>query len=113
MKKIIAFIAFFLLYSCTSNTYQEIELETNSPTYENNIKPILVSNCVSCHNPTGISSFLLLTNLDQVKTAIQSNDLIYRIETATGSESMPLNGPKLSASRIELIKLWAVNGFPN
>jgi hypothetical protein len=113
MKKIALLFFVTLLISCDSKTYEEISSETKNPTFEKDIKPIINSNCVTCHNPNGISSFLPLTSFEGVKAAVQSNDLIFRIETATGEQSMPLNGPKLSKNSIELIKLWSQNGFKN
>ncbi len=103
------------LVSCESNTYSEIEGDTviTNPTYQKNIKPIIDANCITCHNNgTGIGGFPLLTYED-VRLATESGNLIFRIETATGEQSMPFNAQKLSQSKINLIKLWATNGFPN
>jgi hypothetical protein len=119
MKFISNYIATFIIVliftSCESNTYSEIEGETivTNPTYQKDIKPIIDSNCISCHNDgTGIGGFPLL-NYDDVRFATESGNLIFRIDTATGEQSMPLNGPKLSQSKIDLIKLWKANNYPN
>lgn len=119
MKFISNCIAIFIiaaaLTSCESNTYSEIEGKSvvSNPTYQKDIKPIIDSNCISCHNDgTGIGGFPLL-NYDDVRFATESGNLIFRIDTAIGEQSMPLNGPKLSQSKIDLIKLWKANNYPN
>jgi hypothetical protein len=112
---IATFIVLLVFTSCESNTYSEIEgnkVITN-PTYQKDIKPIIDATCISCHNNgTGIGGFSLLT-YEEVKDSSESGSLIFRIESATGTLSMPLNGPKLSQSKIDLIKLWKANNYPN
>ncbi|MCZ8197156.1 MAG: hypothetical protein O9267_06095 [Flavobacterium sp.] len=119
MKFISNYIATFIIVliftSCESNTYSEIEGETivTNPTYQKDIKPIIDSNCISCHdNGSGIGGFPLLT-YDDVRLSTESGNLIFRIESATGELSMPRNATKLSPSKINLIKLWAANNYPN
>lgn len=119
MKFLYSFITILIitmiLNSCESNTYSEIEKQTvnTNPTYQKDIKPIIESSCIDCHNNgSGIGGFSLL-NYEDVKDVTDSGNLIFRIETATGIKSMPLNGPKLSKSNIDLIKLWKANRYPN
>lgn len=119
MKSISNYITVLLIVlifaSCESNTYSEIEGDTvvTNPTYQKDIKPIIDAACISCHNNgTGIGGFPLLTYED-VRATTEFGNLIFRIDTATGEQSMPLNGPKLSQSKIELIKLWKANNYPN
>ncbi len=119
MKKYLSLIILMALFSCESNTYQEIEakaaLPTNAalPTYQNDIKPIIEANCTSCHFQNSTLAPFSLTDYQSVRLSTEFGTLIYRIETATGSESMPLNMPKLSQSKIEIIKLWAAQGYKN
>ena len=112
---IATFIVVLVFTSCESNTYSEIEGEAivTNPTYQKDIKPIIDASCVRCHdNGSGIGGFPLLTYND-VRETTEFGNLIFRIDTATGEQSMPLNGPKLSQSKIDLIKLWAANNYPN
>jgi mono/diheme cytochrome c family protein len=116
MKKYTKFctlLVFALYISCESNTYQEIEAKTANPTYLKDIKPIIDANCIVCHyQNSGLAPFSL-TNYQAVRNTTELGQLIYRIESATGAESMPLNGQKLSKTQIELIKLWKTQGYKN
>jgi hypothetical protein len=113
MKKFISLLMVIAMFSCESNTYQEIEPKVALPTYQNEIRPIIEANCTSCHYQNSLLAPFSLTDYQSVKLSAEFGTLIYRIETATGQESMPLGLPKLSQSQIELIKLWAAQGFKN
>lgn len=114
MKKYIYLLIFVGFASCESNTYQEIEAKaTTSPTYLKDIQSIINANCISCHyQNSGLAPFSL-TNYQSVRNTTELGELIFRIETATGSAAMPLGGQKLSQSQIALIKLWASQGYKN
>jgi uncharacterized membrane protein len=117
MKFISNYIATFIIVliftSCESNTYSEIEQVTTNPTYQKNIKPIIDANCIACHSENSPVGQFSLSTYEDVKAITEFGSLIYRIEEATGAESMPFNAPKLSQSKIDLIKLWKANNYPN
>jgi hypothetical protein len=104
---LIALCAVFIV-SCESNTYNEISTQTVNPTYNANIKPIVTTNCTSCH--FGANQFPNLETYNAVKNACLNNNLVCRIESESCGERMPLGG-KLPQSDIDLIKLWVANGF--
>jgi mono/diheme cytochrome c family protein len=115
MKKYISYLLVFVGFaSCDSNTYQEIEAKaTVAPAYQKDIKPIIDANCISCHyQNSGLAPFSL-TDYQSVRSVTELGQLIFRIESATGSQAMPLGGQKLSQSQIALIKLWASQGYKN
>lgn len=95
---------------CDSKTYDEILVETNHPTYQKNIKPMIAANCNSCHSAENGQQPYLET-YDQVKEAIVNGNLIEEIEKPSG-QGMPAIG-RLHQSKINLIHLWITNGFVN
>ena len=115
MKKIIIttlLLSGLIFASCESNTYNEVS-GTNldnitNPTYVANVKPIIDSNCISCHKAdSGVADAnqIPLDTYATVKEAITGNDLIADIE----SGDMPQDGTRLSESTVNLIKRWAAN----
>lgn len=89
-------------------------LGSPKPTYHQNIKPIVESRCVGCHQPDGIAPFSL-TNYEQVSTMAAS------VKAAVVSRRMPpyLAGPncaeyvdnqRLTDEEVERIATWADNG---
>lgn len=97
-----------LVVSCESNTYSEVSGQTSNPTYEANIKPIITSNCTSCHY--GTNQFPNLETYSGVRSACLVNNLVCRIEGEDCGIRMPQGG-KLPQPNIDLIKLWVSNGF--
>lgn len=100
------------MVSCDSNTYLDISETTaiTNPTYLANIKPIIKENCISCHSAAG-GQAPYLENIDQLKSAIENNSLVSRIEAPSGF-GMPLSG-RMPQSKIDLVKLWISNGYIN
>ncbi len=78
--------------------------------YQNDIRPIIQGNCVSCHgNPPTNNAPMSLTSLSQVRSAIESRGLLSRINSTTNP--MPPDGLMPQSAR-ELIAEWANQGFP-
>ena len=110
MKKIhsISLIVLILsvFVSCSSDSDDMEEVPT-VVTYTNSVKNIINGNCLNCHGtPPTNGAPTSLTTYDEVKTAVQSKNLIGRIE----SGNMPPNG-SLSNSQITAIKNWQAGGF--
>ena len=96
------------LASCDSKTTNEISTPIDNsvaPSYLVNIKPILATNCLSCHSSGGQSP--TLETYDQVK--VVSGKIQDRI-ARTGSGVMPTSG-KMAQANIDLINLWVSKGF--
>lgn len=112
VKIILAIVGVMLATaSCTSNTYEEVSAPvTANPTYEADVKNIVNSNCVSCHSAS-FGQAPYLENYDQVKSAVLNNGLLDEIAAPTG-EGMP-EAQRLPQSEIDVINLWAANGFLN
>jgi predicted CXXCH cytochrome family protein len=112
-KKIfLGVVGCIVLASCESNTYSDISDPTviTNPTYLATIKPIIKENCLSCHSAAGGQAPYLET-IDQLKSAIENNGLLSRIEAPSGF-GMPLSG-RMPQSKIDVIKLWSMNGYVN
>ncbi len=102
--------------SCESTTYDKISQTdkpvVTNPTYQKNIKPIMTSNCTSCH-ATG-TGFPNLDNFTDVKLNCDTGNVLCRIDnpTACSGAIMPTSG-RLPQATIDLIKLWKTQGFVN
>lgn len=115
MKKYIATAVIVLvLYSCESNTYEELQdapvIEGNV-TYTQYIQPIIANNCLSCHSGGGVSSFRPLGTYSQLKEAVLTTNLLDRIQRQNGEEGqMPQTG-RMSPADIQLILQWNEDGL--
>ncbi|RPE00006.1 hypothetical protein EGM88_01725 [Aureibaculum marinum] len=97
-----------LLISCSSDSDNTIEPPVKNVTYANDIKSIIDSNCINCHsNPPKSGAPMALVTLENVKEAVESRDLIGRVEDG----SMPPSDENLTADQIQLIKDWENNSF--
>ena len=112
MKKFLSFaiLLCFLgfLESCSSDSDDPMdEVQPTVVTYTNSVKNIINGNCTNCHgNPTANNAPSSLNTYGLVKTAVESKNLIGRIESGV----MPPNG-SLSTSQITAIKNWQAGGF--
>lgn len=114
MIKKINLVALLVIFaSCTSTTYEDIEKNTNgsSVSYQANVKTIIDAKCLSCHSATGSASFLPLSTFANVKTAVQNNGLLNRIQLQAGqSGAMPPSGP-IPTNEIQTIVKWNEQGL--
>lgn len=110
MKIFIAIVGAAIFASCESNTYSEIAVVAAAPTYTANVQPVMASDCTSCHSTDGGQEPFLET-YDEVKSAVQNNNLLGEIAAPAG-QGMP-ESQRLSQNKIDAITNWAANGFPN
>jgi len=89
---------------------QNTGCDSTNVTYANQISSIMTGYCVGCHNNSSAGGNILLTNYNEVKTAIQSKNLLCSVEH-TGCSPMPKGGAKLDACKIAQIKKWQNTGF--
>lgn len=81
----------------------------NAINYQDNIRPIITANCVSCHgNPPTNGAPMSLTTYNAVRSAVETRGLLSRINSTTNP--MPPNG-RMPASTIQIIEDWADQGF--
>ena len=117
MKKII-FIATIclalvgvLMVSCESHTFNEIaqkEDPIKTVSYNNDVKPIMSNNCISCHGSSSPSAGLSLTTYTQVRNSTEKGGLLCKINASCGV--MPQSG-KMPQPLINTINSWATQGY--
>jgi uncharacterized membrane protein len=98
-------------FCCESATYNEVAGQVTNPTYSQTIKPIMDNNCVQCHSKEA-DLFPILDTYEAVKIATQTGDVICRIDDQSCGRVMPQAG-KMADVKINNIKKWAKDGFPN
>jgi hypothetical protein len=109
--KLIFIIAIGFVFSCESNTYEEISGEIENPTYTINVKSIIDNNCLSCHSSSG-GEFPTMETYLQVKNVAQNGNMICRIDDQSCGSVMPQSG-RMPQTKINTIKKWTNNGCPN
>lgn len=108
MKKLIIITGVCLfLISCANhkeeNTEEIVPACNPDISFQNDVNPILVANCLSCHSG---SQFPDLRTYE----SIAENAALIKEQVV--SRNMPIGG-SLSVNEIELISCWVQNGSPN
>ena len=90
--------------------------------FENNVRPILKSNCQACHNPTNRSSGLSLDSRENVlkggkrgpaaQPGAPADSLLIRAVEQTGDLKMPLGRPRLADQDIATLRQWIDQKLP-
>jgi hypothetical protein len=90
--------------------------------FENNVRPILKSNCEVCHNPANRSSGLSLDSRESVlkggnrgpaaQPGVPADSLLIRAVEQTGDLKMPLGRPRLSDQDIATLRQWIDQKLP-
>jgi len=122
MKKLILPLVLFILSGCyydseealygTPNTVCDISVTK----FSTEIKPILQSNCLTCHSnasATGNGGGIRLQDYADVKTQVNNGKLIGSIEHRAGFSAMPKGGGLISACNILVINTWITKGSLN
>ena len=112
---IISFIT-ILITGCSNNTLDDIEADEETLpeviTYTE-VKPIIDGACLNCHsNPPQNGAPMPLVNYDNVKEAVLNRNLLNKISKNEGDNGlMPLGGPRLPQSSINIISQWEEDGL--
>ena len=90
--------------------------------FENNVRPILKSNCDVCHNPANRSSGLSLDSRENVliggkrgpaaQPGVPPDSLLIRAVEQSGDLKMPLGRPRLSDQEIATLRQWIDQRLP-
>src|SRR5258708_7558909 len=90
------------------------------PSYVRDVRPILDSNCTSCHQPASKQSDLDLTTYDRFQAGgkrgpgfvagAPEQSLVIQFITASSKPSMPLGKPLLAANDVAIIREWIESG---
>ncbi|MCW5517072.1 hypothetical protein [Muriicola sp. Z0-33] len=105
-----------LMLGCSDDTTsqdepsaEEDELLFTDISYEGNIKPIVQTNCIACHtDPPNNGASIPLTTYEAVKNAVESRDLIQKINSATNP--MPPDGLMPKETR-RIFDAWVTQGL--
>ncbi len=104
------------LTACSSNTYDDVEADTQPlpelVTYQE-VQFIFDNACLQCHsNPPQNGAPMSLVSFENVRDAVLTRGLIDRISLPEGESGlMPLGGPRLPQQNIELIAQWLEDGL--
>ena len=91
---------------CEKNVEEDHEIKTvDCETYYNeNVAPILSSNCTGCHPGQG---GLSLDSYTSVYSAIQSRNVLDRVNRNSGDNGfMPQGGQKLSNANLDILQTF-------
>ena len=127
MKKIFLPVSFLILTYCLEGCYYDSEeamfgkpstntaCDTTFTNFNTQVKPILQSNCYSCHAnayAAGSGSGIRLQDYADVKIYADNGRLLSSIQH-TSNFPMPKNGGTLSTCDIKVIKTWITRGTLN
>ncbi|MBW1295777.1 hypothetical protein [Aquimarina litoralis] len=113
--KLFAIGTLFFLVSCENDSEDDL-VDVTPPvtlvTYDANVKSIIDSNCIACHNdpPVNFAPMPLLT-FAQVKEAVDNRGLLDRVSSEDISFLMPAGGPRLPQTTIDVILQWNTDGL--
>src|SRR5579862_1870437 len=90
--------------------------------FENDVRPILKTNCEACHNPANRSSGLSLDSRENVlkggrrgpaaQPGVPTDSLLIRAVEQTGDLKMPLGRPRLADQDIATLRQWIDQKLP-
>lgn len=117
-KAFFLFVGLLFFASCSNNSPADLQDNTiqDIVTYQNTVKAIVDTNCISCHGTTPTNGApMSLTTYANVKTSVLSQGSqgsINRISRMLGDGLlMPQGGPKLPQAKIDAIVKWQTQGF--
>ena len=95
-------------------------LRAGDPSYVRDVRPILDSNCTSCHQPASKQSDLDLTTYDRFQAGGKrgpafvagspEQSLVVQFITASLKPSMPFGQPLLAANEVSILRDWIQSG---
>ena len=120
MKKLLLPLVFFILSACYYDSEEALfgipssGCSTAITKFSTEVKPILQSNCITCHSNAAAASMgggIKLQDYADVKTNIVR--LVGTIQHSSGFSPMPKGGGKLSDCNILIINTWITKGTLN
>lgn len=103
-----------LAFGCKKDTTSTVDCTGVTPTYTNDIKPIMDKYCATsgCHNATSKADGRDYSTYTATKSGSGSSAFLGSIKQQSGYDKMPQGGSKLSDANIKLIECWISNGTP-
>lgn len=102
------------LSSCTKDDINTYDCTGITPTYTNDIKPILDAKCATsgCHSANSRAAGRDYSSYSAAKNAADDDAFLGSVQQLSGYNKMPRGGSKLSDSQLQLMYCWVNNGFP-
>lgn len=111
---LLSLLFFAFLPGCSNHSTDDlVDLNTQPVSYNNQIRQIIDSNCLFCHQDPPINfAPMRLTTYQDVKNAVLTRGLIDRISRPQGAPGMmPNGGTRLPQPLIDQIIKWQNEGF--
>ena len=107
-----------VISSCSSdnkeNLFPELSLcDTLEVSYSNDILPVMVNNCYSCHSTSSDQTGIILEGHTNLSAYANSGVLLGVIKHDEGYPQMPFNSDQLDNCSIEKFEAWINQGAPN
>ncbi|MBC7885709.1 MAG: hypothetical protein H7X99_09555 [Saprospiraceae bacterium] len=100
-------------YDSEEDLYPSGECNTLNVSFANDVQPILIVNCLSCHNAILSEGTVNLDGHAFVLKYANSGQLVGSITHSSGYQNMPQSAPKLEPCKIAKIESWVQAGSPN
>ncbi len=100
-------------YDTEENLYPTTICSTENVSFTNDIKPILLNSCLTCHNNSDLQGNITLETYDDVLKYVVNKQLLGSIKHSGGFKSMPQNANKLDDCRISKVEAWINAGALN
>lgn len=100
-------------YDSEENLYPSTGCSTENISYTNDVKPILLNSCLSCHNNVARQGGITLETHDDVLIYVINGTLLGSIKHDSGFKAMPQNATKLDDCRISKVEAWITAGALN
>lgn len=100
--------------SCDKESVDMIDCTGLTPTYTADIKVILDNSCAKsgCHDPLTKSNGYDFSTYNTAMPISQGANFLGAVQHKSGFKPMPMDGPKLSDSKVQLLTCWVQNGSP-
>ena len=115
--RIISFLTFVFFTSCYYDVEEELypqgSCNVSNVTYQNDIAPLVQSNCLSCHALGSSTSSINLEGYAKLKLQIDNGRFLGSVQHKSGFIAMPEGSSKLPSCSISKIEAWISAGAPN
>ncbi len=112
--RIALLMSFFVCMSCSKEDAAPVECSGVTPTYTNDIAPILNASCAlsGCHTSAFPSDGIDLSSYQKAKSASLNGKVLASMKHSSGAKAMPLGGAKLPDANIRKVECWIAGGAP-
>ena len=118
IKKLVTMAAISTLltscyYDVEEEIYTSVDCNIEMMSFQNDILPILQSNCYECHSAENNFGNITLEGYNNTIKYVNTGQLEGAINHEPGYSPMPKNKAQLITCNIEKIESWIIDGAPN